>query len=255
VSLLVAYVVPEGLLFAADRNLSAECRNVGVAPKVLCSEERGLLLGYVGRASVDGVPMIEWLRGFLDRHPDYSLADVAQGLAEELEAASAQIDPAKRGTIIHVGGFENRPEGPLPAIWYIHDKEIQLDGSFKFLGKFEARDELKNHGDPPYFGDATGEEIRAQLRGSGLALPWASFRQGFDLRVFDRLDRLTWALADGLVGGLSRERVHAAPTTLDEWRPFVEFSVRCYSAYFEAFYPPGQQVVGGGVNVEALAWP
>ena len=42
---------------------------------------------------------------------------------------------------------------------------------------------------------------------------------------------------------------------IEEWVPFMKLSVLGYGAYFEAFYPPGKQLVGGGVDVEHIAWP
>jgi hypothetical protein len=142
------------------------------------------------------------------------------------------------------------------VIWYVRDAEIQTDGSVAFLRRFEARDELKvSGGPPPYFGASTGDEIRQQLTNTQSSLPWAGFRQSWDLSVFAVLDQLGWIFAEALVTGISRQQSHAAPTSLDEWRPFLRFSILAYAAYFEAFYPEGQRPVGGGVDIETVPWP
>ncbi len=254
-SLLVVYVVPEGLLFAADRNLSRAGRTSGeTTAKVLDID--GVLVGYVGRAHVVGEAIDAWLRGFFDRHAGSPLRELGPALGEELEAAWSGRPEAERGTIIHLGGFEEGSDGsPLPVVWYVRDFEIQDDGRYAFIGGFEARDELKQEGDPPYFRDATGNEVQTCLRTQADPLPWAGFRQSFDLGVFSTLDGLLWPFLNALVAGLARERTHDPPSTLDEWEPFVKFSVYCYAAYFQAFYPPDQQLVGGGVDLVSLPWP
>jgi hypothetical protein len=229
---------------------------IGEELKVVKVEERGLLLGYVGHARVKGTPMCDWLRAFVGRHEGATLGELATRLAAELEAGSVDVLERERGTIVHLGGFENGPDQrPRPVIWYVRDAEIQPNGSVRFLGSFEARDELKVRGNqPPYFGDVTGDEILRRLREAETPLPWAGFRQSFDLRVFGVLDQLVWQFA-ALVTGIARETTHAAPTTLEEWARFLQFSVLCYAAYFEAFYPPGQRPVGGGVDIEYVPWP
>lgn len=258
-SLLVANVTQEGLIFAADRNLSDSSGNkVDEAPKVLKSADGEVIAGYVGNAQVGSVPMQDWLADFLARHGGASLPDVSHALAGELEASYANASTNDRGTIVHVGGFETGKDGnALPVIWYIRDAEIQLDGTVKHLAGFEHRDELKEvgTGEPPYFADATGDEIRQMLREANTPLPWAGFRQGFDLGTFSRLDRLIWKFSGALLAGVSDAKIHEAPTTIEEWAPFMRMSVLAYASYFEAFYPAGKRPVGGGVDVETIAWP
>ena len=256
-SLLIANVVPEGLVFAADRNLSSEGQVVGNAPKLVKWHDPPLVAGYVGIAEVDGSPMHEWLHGFFERHAHDALEAIGPQLADTLEDASRRLSQADRGTIVHVGGFEDSSEGPRPVIWYVRDAQIETDGSVRHLERFKARDELKQSGRrPPYFGGASGAEIRRILREADTPLPWAGFRQSFDLGVFGRLDQLLQQFeAELALGGHARATEHRAPATLAEWEPFVKMSVLCYAAYFEAFYPPGQQLVGGGVDVETIEWP
>src|SRR6266511_4344293 len=107
----------------------------------------GVLVGYVGRAHVVGEAIDAWLRGFFDRHAGSPLRELGPALGEELEAAWSGRPEAERGTIIHLGGFEEGSDGsPLPVVWYVRDFEIQDDGRYAFIGGFEARDELKQEG-------------------------------------------------------------------------------------------------------------
>lgn len=259
VSLLVVYLVQEGILFAADRNLSAPAEgrmvNVGEAAKVLTWPDGRAILGYVGRASVAGEPAEAWLKRFMDEHPKTdNLRAVCRDLAEDLEQAWRHVQRDKRGMIVHVGGFDRRDPDALPLIFYVRDIEVQPDGSFKQLLRFESRDELKRG---EYFGSKTAAEIHADLRATTPAepIPWFSFRQGFDLAAFNELDKALWWFRGRLVGGASRARAHPAPSSIEEWTKFVKLSVLGYEAYFQAFYEPDEQLVGGSVNVVALEWP
>jgi hypothetical protein len=45
------------------------------------------------------------------------------------------------------------------------------------------------------------------------------------------------------------------PTSLGDWEQHARYWVLLFGAYFEAFYPPDQQYVGGGVDVVSIAWP
>ncbi len=256
-TLLIANVVPQGLIFAADRNLTDSVTSMKVTEETKVVKVGDVVAGYAGRARVAGMPMCDWLRDFLRRRGAAPLADLGPALAAELELAMSTVPREQRGTIVHLGGFEDGSDGrPLPVIWYVRDAEIQGDGSVRFLERFEARDELKvAGGEPPYFGSARGDEIRRDLEESGTPLPWAGFRQGWDMSVFGVLDQLGWIFSAELVRGVAREQTHTAPSTLDEWERFVRFSILVYAAYFEAFYPDGQRPVGGGVDVETVAWP
>lgn len=257
-SLLVVYLVPEGIIFAADRNLSAPAGNrlvnVGEAAKVLQWPDGRAILGYVGRAVVEGEPADTWLAHFIDEHADADdLHTTCAELADALEDAMKNVPAEDRGMIVHVARFDRSdPEDPLPLIFYVRDVEVQPDGSFKRLPRFESRDELKE-----YFGADTGEEIRAKLRvtTSEAPIPWFSFRQGFDLSAFGELDKALWWFRGRLVAGAAKARQHPAPASISDWTKFVKLSVLGYEAYFRAFYDADEQLVGGGVTSSRSTGP
>ena len=67
------------------------------------------------------------------------------------------------------------------------------------------------------------------------------------------MDAALWQFVCTLVIG--DQRRHDPPRTISDWEPFLKLSIAAYSVYFDLFYPPGEQLVGGGVDVESIAWP
>ena len=72
-SILLVEVVPEGILFVADRNVTAfqtvggriESRGQSQRRKVLRWPDRTAIVGYVGEAEIGGVPTDDWLYDFI----------------------------------------------------------------------------------------------------------------------------------------------------------------------------------------------
>ena len=65
-SILVVEVVSEGLIFAADRNITVTMPDGATTqpegrPKVVPWPRQDVLLGYVGAASLNGQPVPDWL--------------------------------------------------------------------------------------------------------------------------------------------------------------------------------------------------
>ena len=81
-----------------------------------------------------------------------------------------------------------------------------------------------------------------------------SFRQGYDLAAFGTLDYAVRSAVYSIVHGHPL-KIHPVPKDLGEWRKHMRMSVLAYGAYFEAFYPPFEQYVGGGADVVAVPWP
>jgi hypothetical protein len=113
-SILVVRLVPKGLLFAADRNITQTLphhrgyvlRGQTQRPKVLKWPNRDAIIGYAGEARIDGTPTNEWLYGFIGRNitfPDFATLGLALG--QELEAVM-QAGKVGSPLIIHLGGFE-----------------------------------------------------------------------------------------------------------------------------------------------------
>jgi hypothetical protein len=253
VSILVVHLIPQGLIFGADRNVTTQVEGevvyVGQSqrPKVLKWPNRDALLGYVGQARIDDRMTDEWLYAYIGRNLGEQSFDVLAG------ALGADLDEGiQRGAIdspvvIHLGGFELVEGEWYPRVWFLHNTNgLDEAGGYLLGDQVVVREEL---GQQEYFGDSTSEQIRARV-----AERVFSFRQGVDLGAFNLID-------DGLREAM-RAIVHfhpgqpvRAPVTLEDWEKHVRLSILGYGAYFGAFYEPFQQFVGGGADVVSAAWP
>lgn len=259
-SILVVHLVPEGMLFGADRNITVTKPMGGYAlrgqtqrPKVLKWPNRDAIVGFVGEARVSGVPTNEWLYDFIGRNitfPDFdSLADA---LTTDLNAALA-AGGIKGALTLHFGGFEMQAGEWTPRIWFIHNAAGLTPQGPIVAQKFTRSEEIAQ---PGYFGAKNGNAIRADVRASvkgGGALAF-SFRQGTDLAAFNAIDAGLRIAMEAIVKTHPLS-IHPVPTTLAEWSKHLRMAVLGYGAYFAAFYAPFEQLVGGGADVVAVPWP
>ncbi|HZO97084.1 MAG TPA: hypothetical protein VFB42_06905 [Gaiellaceae bacterium] len=259
-SILVVHLVPEGILFGADRNITVTRSGGGVAlrgqtqrPKVLRWPNRQVIVGYVGDAEIDGRATDEWLYDFIGRHidPTEDLATLAAALQSDLNAA-LQAGNLTDICILHLAGFEMDSGEWTPRIWFIRNSTaITPQGAYVQGAAFDASEEVAQ---PVYFGGMTGNQIQADLVARGKQWSPFSFRQGFDLGAFNVLDATLRAAMRAIVETHPLKK-HPFPTDLDEWTKHVRFAVLAYGSYFAAFFAPFEQYVGGGVDVVSVPWP
>ena len=258
-SILIVHLVPQGLLFGADRNITAEIRREdgGIEirvqgqsqrPKVLKWPNREAIVGYVGAAEIASMPTDLWLyQRLIGRNlafPDFDT--VAYSLQRELNACLASGDLAGP-LVVHLGGFEQVGSEWKPVVWFIRNTTGLTNVGTYVLGTgFECSEELLK---PTYFGSKTGSEIRAEVQRA-----YFSFRQGYDLAAFNAIEQKLREAIAGIVHG-HPARLHPVPNTLDEWAKHVKLAVNGYGAYFASFFEPYEQYVGGGADVVHAVWP
>jgi hypothetical protein len=110
-SILVVHVVPQGVLFTADRNVTttigAQTVYIGQAQrlKVLKWPSGDALIGYVGQASIGNTMTDEWLLSFIGRHPTWpDFATMGNALTADLNTSLAAGEIASS-----CGDEPNRP--------------------------------------------------------------------------------------------------------------------------------------------------
>ena len=255
-SILIVQVPAEGIIFAADRNIttvSADGTTAqdGQQPKVIKWPRDEILLGYVGAAEIGGQPAHSWfenLRSEFGATP--SLQDIARCLAQKVQSQRAEdegTEPAKP-LIIHLGGFVLREDSLVPEVWVV--RNVHDLGQFEyrdFRKEFEAKEVFWD-----YFPDTHPSEIRDVLRVRAKQFEPFWFHQGIDLLTFNLLESAVRAAFRSLCQCHPR---HEIPRTLAEWIKHAKMQVLMYGAYHEAFFQSDEQYVGGGANVESLSWP
>lgn len=260
-SILVVEVVPEGILFGADRNIT-ETRHRGSSPtveihgqnqrpKVIRWPRNLALLGYVGAGELGGQPTDDWLYDFIGDHPRFSSLDaLAEDLRAKVEAQRLIDDEGQEpeALIIHLGGFEERGGTQVPVVWYVRNAfDLGPEGYQTTRSTFEASDEFRRH-----FQDVAPVDIREALAEKARNYEPFWFHQGLDLHTFNTLKAYVGAAFRLLC---ETHPDHSIPTELDDWKQQVRMSVLIYGAYFEAYGGVSERYVGGGADVVPIPWP
>jgi hypothetical protein len=273
-SLLLVELVPQGIVFGADRNIHSEEKGTpefidgadgksyyevlhryysqAPRPKVLRWPKRKALIGYVGEAQINRTPTDEWLYDFIGDHPQI---DSFETIAESLRQAVERQRRIDEGTsdpqpiIIHLAGFEERDGIQLPAVWVIrndHDPPKLKDIRKEYVKEDCLWLESHDWYVPP-------QNLRKHLSDLAARFKPFWFHQGIDLPTFNLLEAFLKAgLRELYRSGLLDLR---GPQNLEDWERQVRMSVLMYGAYYQAYQKPYEQYVGGGVDTVSIPWP
>jgi hypothetical protein len=253
-STFIAYILPQGMIFAADRNVTVRC--LGESPRQECSEKivawpsgRGLL-GYVGTGSIRGQDTQALLRDFIAGHADLTdVSRVAHNLRDFLEAEMTSGGSPK-DLIVQFGTFANRGGTIIPEFWHITNIHSMDERTGKYgapTETFECSERILGH----HLKSVEAAKLRAHLRtvAEGYRPFW--FHQSIDLAVFNLLGEGSKAA----VRVLQDAKLVPKPLTLADWEKHARFWILLFEAYFQAFERPNEQYVGGDVDVLSIAWP
>ena len=266
-SILVVQALYEGLIFAADRNVTStsiqetrDGRTIYVnqgqtqRPKVLRWPNNKALIGYVGVAEIGGTPTDQWLYDFIGRYINFNnFEELGNILKDEVES-QRKIDEAEeepKALFIHLAGFEDRDGIQVPVIWFITNSHRfdPAEGYTDIAKDFLVSEELWKEKVRPI----TPQNVRDYLRKKASDFDPVWFHQGADLHVFNAVDFILRQRLFRLL--IEKHPKHRFPQTLDEWGQYLSMIILTYEAYFQSFYGPSEQYVGGGVDIVALTWP
>ena len=257
VSILVCELLPDGIVFAADKNVTTVTFNASgervstvqdLGSKILRWPKHRALLGYVGAASVGGQTMYDWLYDFIGDHFDFTepavvANDMCTRLQKELGGTKAQQ------SIVEFAAFATRDGCVVPEFWHITNVHGLTETGYQPASEtFIASEQLlRGH----LKDQLTPANIRDFLYKRAMAFDPFWFHQGFDLSVFNTV---TEAARQAFVA-LQQCGKLPHPQTLADWERHARMRVLTYGAYFEAFGEPGQRFVGGGADVLSIPWP
>ncbi|NPV00980.1 MAG: hypothetical protein HPY53_06335 [Brevinematales bacterium] len=254
-SVLIIQVLSEGIIFGADRNFTAykngQTDQEMKGPKIFYWPDDKTIIGVVGNLQVDGLLFEKWLESKKEEFKGYnSLEELANKLSIEIEEQRIKdegINPAVE-MIVHIAGFEKNNQGIIiPRIWYIRNVDIGQFGYINAKKSFTCTEEFWR-----YFPSIESFEIRQVLKVRAKNFNPCWFHQSVDLITFNTLESAIRSSFDLLC---KLHPKHSIPNKLDEWTKHVRMQVLMYGAYYEAFYPEGKRMVGGGADVLSLPWP
>ena len=256
-SILVCEMLPIGIVFAADKNVTipslddsgnvvATVQDLGI--KILRWPRNRALLGYVGRAAVGNQSMHDWLHDFMGDHiaftdPEAVAIDMRDRLQSEIGG------PGACRSIVEFAAFAKREGVVVPEFWHVTNVHGITDEEYDPPSEtFKASERLLGF---HLRGQASPQNIRDYLADRARCFDPLWFRQGFGLTVFNTVTeavRLAFIVLQGS-GSLG------PPQTLEDWERHAKMWVLIYGAYFEAFGAPGQRYVGGGADSLSIPWP
>jgi hypothetical protein len=269
-SILLVEIVPEGIIFGADRNVTfssvitkrknkdnctiLEYNNIiygqSQAPKVLRWPNRKALIGYVGAASIGGLPTHEWLYEFIGKNINFTdFEELSELLRREIENQMRKDQKGKEpeSLLIHIGGFEEHQGIEMPVIWFVRNVWAYEEDYTDIREEYQKSEEFLS-----VYSNNSHSDIKNILkqRASNYDPFW--FHQGLNLRTFNNIERFLKAAFKNLCDNVEE---YSIPNNLSDWEAQVRMSILTYSAYFQAFKGPSEQFVGGGVDIVSIAWP
>jgi hypothetical protein len=263
-SILAVHTLPQGIIFGADRNIthtktSTDENNKHInivvgqtqSPKVLRWPNYKAIIGYVGQAVISGIPTHEWLYNFIGRHIEFNnLAYLAEELNKEVynQRIIDEGDTDPQILIIHLAGFEKENGNYVPLIYYIRNSyQLTKNGYSDIRKEFQCSEEFWK-----YFPEVPKDKIKDNLDYWSKNKGPFWFHQGADLGTFNILD----IFIKSAFNIIFQNNVNLSfPRTLEEWEKHMKMIILTYEAYYQSFMGPGEQIVGGGVDIVSLPWP
>jgi hypothetical protein len=256
-SIFVSEILPEGIVFAADKNVTiskldaqgkvvSEVQDQG--SKILRWPKRKALIGYVGCAEVGNQGMHDWLYDFIGDHIDFSDPEtVANDLRGRLQREiGGHGAPA---SIVQFATFARREGFIVPEFWHITNIHGMTEAGYDPPSNtFKVSERLLG---VHLQGQATPGTIRDYLKIRAQQFQPFWFHQGFGLAVFNTVTEA----ARQAFAVLQTSGHLTPPANLADWERHAKMWVLIYGAYFEAFGLPGQRYVGGGADTLSIPWP
>jgi hypothetical protein len=253
-SILDIQVTNHGIVMGADRNLTYTDEINGVImegqaqrTKVLKLPKNKGVIGYVGVAHIGGIFTDEWLQNFIFNNIEIdTLEEFTVQLKGEIEKQRMIDEGSNKSVelIIHIAGFEQVDGIYYPLVYRITN--MIYDSTKGYLPPTKKFYYDQHIG---YKNGITQQNIRAWYDSGNYT--W--FHQGFDLSAYNTIDSALKEAYKALIN--INHPNHSLPKNIKEREKYVKMTVLSYGAYFNSFYLPNQQYVGGGADVISIEWP
>lgn len=258
-SILLIEIVPQGMIFGADRNISERTQystpdgktvihNYGQSQrsKIFRWPKPQILVGYVGLSEIGMKPSDEWLLDFIGNSPKWNtLKELAESLSHSVEKQLKFDGGETRLLIIMLGGFEERDGVMLPLLYEIRNYHAAGPKTYDDIRKEFAFIEVK--------WPVKNKELKDWIKQYADQYEPYWVHQGEDLGTFNAIEAMLRGAFRVLCSQQHPE--HNFPQTLSDWERQVRMAVLTYGAYFQAYKGPHEQLVGGGADILSLEWP
>lgn len=256
-SVIVIQVLPFGIIFAADRNVT-EFDTTTMKPikqfestKVKKTQSGRHLVGYVGAARIAGRDSLEYLIDFVEsKETGNDLDQLAKLVHDEVEAQHAKDDQGGEPSelIVSIAGIKKREDIPVPEVYYISNCWSLIKGSYRDIRKeFGCSDEVRVKSEEAR---VKPSNLKAWLSAMSTTNQPFGFQHAIGLQNFVIIDNMLKVTLQAL----ATQNNLPNPTNLQQWQSQARMSVLTYGAFFERFYGTNEQYVGGGVDVISLDW-
>jgi hypothetical protein len=266
-SILLSAYFPEGIVFAADRNVTVydlgsgfQNVEVGAVSKVIPWPYRKAVVGYCGLAELASLRMDEWMRQFVAQTRE--LDDLAQ-LAKQMHRLiqrdfdrdypeGANVEEC--ALIVHLGGFQYEDGVAFPAMYYISNVP-GYDQRGKYYPAVREFTEPEDH--------LHREAAKSGVRSPSDYKPWLEqihqagqlmwFNNGLGFPAFNIIKGTLWAA----LNEIRRRQFMPLRTTpsVEDRIAYCSMAVESYGSFFFHHYQPRYRSVGGGVDAEYVPWP
>lgn len=269
-SILLSAYFPEGIVFAADKNVTLLYRTaegpqqdvqVGATTKVIPWARQRAVVGYCGLGQLAGLSMEEWMRQFAAQTREFDdLSAVAKQMRDLIQhdfdrdyPEGSDIDKAH--LIVHLGGFRYQEGIAVPSMYLI----TNVHGMDEDTGQYDKPDRHFSKPNDELLRQAT----RAGIKHPSAYRPWLAqwcqrrepmwFNNGAGLFAFNVFKGVLWPALDVI---RQSERLHLPKTpSLGDRIAYCKMAVDLFDSFFRHHFLPRYRSVGGGADAEVVPWP
>jgi hypothetical protein len=265
-SILLSAYFPEGIVFAADKNVTLlyetpggieQDVEVGATTKVIPWTHRRAVVGYCGLGRLAGLSMEEWMRQFAAQTRDFDdLGALAMQMQEMIQRdfnrdhpEGVNINHAR--LIVHLGGFIFEDGVAVPAMYYISNVRSSDDrGRYgKAVRDFNSpSDQLHTH-----VVNEGARNFRSWLEQYYRQGNLVWFNNGLNFAAFNVFRAYLWQTLTKL-RELSYISLPRQPS-LEDRIAYCKMAVELFDSFFRHHFPPRYRSVGGGADAEWVPWP
>jgi hypothetical protein len=248
VTMLLLFYSAEGIVFAAESQITARGQALDPQQKVLRVPSVGIghgLMGYFGLAQVRGKPLTPWLQARFQNWRGGSAEEFGRFLVDALrhDATSAELDEISG---FHIGAFELHEGVNVPVFVYAHNCEIGENG-YEHLGDFQVEEQLLTE----YLAGVPLAEVRNAIRAHTKSRGVPFWLRNGDLRFFAPV----WHGIEQAAGLIIAHHGYRTPNALGDWESLAKTLIVTTSQLYKILYGGGAPLIGNKPKHLSLRWP